>query len=59
MIAAAVQILAGDDVQARTWAATVRERRPTLTRHDFFRAFPIKETRVKSRLAAALEKLGF
>jgi TolB-like protein len=59
MIAAAAQALAGHDEHARHWAADVRNRNPTLTRDDFFSAFPIKSTSMRKRIAAALQSLGF
>jgi TolB-like protein len=59
MIAAAAQALAGNDEQARRWAADVRSRNPALRRNDFFSAFPMKSTSMQKRIAAALESLGF
>jgi TolB-like protein len=59
MIAAAAQALAGDAKQARHWAADVRSRNPALTRDDFFGAFPMRSTSMRTRIAAALETLGF
>jgi TolB-like protein/tetratricopeptide (TPR) repeat protein len=59
MIAAVAHSLAGDDPQARAWAKNVCERKPSLTRGDFFRAFPIKSESMHSRLSAALQRLGF
>ena len=59
MIAAAAQFLAGDEPRARAWAASVRERNPGLTSHDFFAAFPLKDVVMQQRVAAALGTLGF
>jgi TolB-like protein len=59
MIAAAVQALAGNDELARHWAAEVRSRNPELTRDDFFSAFPMKSAPLRTRIAAALDSLGF
>jgi tetratricopeptide (TPR) repeat protein len=59
MIAAAAQLLAGNEAAARAWAANVRERNPVLTREDFFRAFPMKPEAMRSRVSKALAKLGF
>jgi len=59
MIAAAAQALAGNDSRARAWAANVRERNPLLRREDFFRAFPMKPEAMRTRVSAALERLGF
>jgi len=59
MIAAAAQALAGNDEHARRWAADVRSRNPALSRSDFFSAFPMNSTSMRTRIAAALESLGF
>jgi TolB-like protein len=59
MIAAVAHSLNGDSVLAERWAANVRERGPHMGRADFFRAFPMKPEPMRSRVAAALEKLGF
>jgi tetratricopeptide (TPR) repeat protein len=59
MIAAASHELAGNAARAAWWAADVRERNAALTRADFFHAFPIKSEATKTRVAAALARLGF
>ena len=59
MIAAAAQMLAGNEALAREWANDVRERNPLLTREDFFRAFPMKSEAMRSRISTALQTLGF
>jgi len=59
MIAAVAHELAGDEGRARYWAGNVRERNPLLTRQDFFRSFPLQSERMRLRVGAALEKLGF
>ncbi len=59
MIAAVAQRLAGDERSAAKWAASVRSRNPRLTREDFFRSFPLQPEPMRSRVAAALEELGF
>ena len=59
MIAAVAHSLAGHAPEARSWANNVRERKPSLTRGDFFRAFPIKSEAMHRRLSAALQSLGF
>lgn len=59
MIAAAAQMLAGNEHLARAWADNVRERSPLLTREDFFRAFPMKPEAMRSRVAEALRTLDF
>jgi glyoxylate carboligase len=45
--------------RAAHWAADVRERNPVLTRADFFRAFPMQPDALRSRISAALARLGF
>ena len=59
MIASVAHALAGDPVRTRYWAANVRERNPSLTRDDFFRAFPMKSAETRSRVSDALARLGF
>jgi TolB-like protein len=59
MIAAAAHELNGDPARAGRWAANVRERSPRMGRQDFFRAFPMKPEPMRSRVAGALERLGF
>jgi tetratricopeptide (TPR) repeat protein len=59
MIAAAAHTLTGDRTRAAFWAANVRERSPTLTRADFFRAFPLKSDPTRARLERALGEAGF
>jgi tetratricopeptide (TPR) repeat protein len=59
MIAAATQALAGNDENARRWAAEVRSRNPTLIRDDFFSAFPMKSTSMRTRIDTALQTVGF
>ncbi len=59
MIALAGNALAGNDAQARWWAADVRERNPALTGADFFRAFPMKSADTRARVSAALARFGF
>jgi hypothetical protein len=59
MIASAAHDLAGDLAQAASWAANARERRPSLTREDFFRAFPFRPESVRTRISHALSRRGF
>jgi len=59
MIAAAAHTLKGDRERAAFWAANVRKRNATLTRDDFFRAFPMKSESMRARLLQALTQLGF
>ncbi len=59
MIAAAAHELAGDKARAAFWAANVRERNASLTRADFFRAFPMKVDAMRARVERALAGMGF
>lgn len=59
MIAVVANALAGDDARAMSWATNVKERHPTITRHDFFRSFPMKAEALEARVAAALARFGF
>ena len=59
MIAAAAQMLAGNEHLATEWANDTRVRNAHLTREDFFRAFPMKSDAMRSRISTALQKLGF
>jgi hypothetical protein len=45
--------------RAASWAANVRERNPSLTRDDFFRAFPMKAELARQRVSDALGIYGF
>ena len=59
LLAAATQALAGDTTRAEAWAADVRERGPLLNSDDFFRSFPVTAEPMRTRVAAALQGLGF
>lgn len=59
MIAAAAHELAGDRNRAAFWAANVRERNSSLTRENFFRAFPMKVDAMRTRVERALAGMGF
>lgn len=59
MIAAAAHELIGDDETAAFWAANVRKRNASLTRADFFRAFPMKLEAMRARVNQALGRIGF
>lgn len=59
MIAAAAQSLAGNENESQRWAAEVRSRNPALRSGDFFGAFPMRSAPLRTRVAAALESLGF
>jgi tetratricopeptide (TPR) repeat protein len=59
VLAAAAQSLAGDTARAAAWAADVRERGPNITSVDFFRGYPVRAEPMRSRIARALQDLGF
>jgi hypothetical protein len=59
MIACATQALAGDEARAAYWAGNARERNASLTREDFFRAFPMKMEGTRERVRGVLERYGF
>ena len=59
LLAAAAQAMAGDTARASAWAADVRERRPLLSSVDFFRGYPVKAEPMRTRIADALQGLGF
>ncbi len=59
MIAATAQLMAGNTKRADMWAGDVRKRSPHLNSEDFFRAFPMKSEPMRSRVATALQALGF
>lgn len=59
LVAAMAQFLAGNEQLARAWADNVRERDPTLTSADFFRAFPVQPEPLRLALTTALQSLGF
>jgi len=58
VIAAACHELAGNEAEARSWAANVHSRAPQLTRTDFFRSFPFTHAPTSERLSHALATLG-
>ena len=59
MVAAVAHALAGDETRAVSWAADVRARNASLTRDDFFRAFPMKSETTRARVAKVLTRFGF
>jgi len=59
LIAVAAHALGGDEIRAASWAANVRSRNPTLTRSDFFRAFPMVSETTKVRVSNALARFRF
>lgn len=59
LLAAAAQALAGNAAQATAWAADVRERGPLLSSVDFFRGYPVKAEPMRTKIANALQGLGF
>ena len=59
LLAAAAQALAGDMTRARAWAENVRTRRSHLSSADFFRGYPVQAEPMRTRIANALQSLGF
>lgn len=59
VLAAAAQLLADDRVKAEAWAADVRERGPQIRSEDFFRGYPVRAEPMRTRIAEALQALGF
>ena len=59
LLAAATQALAGNTAQAEAWAADVRKRGPLICSADFFRGYPVRAEPMRSRIARALQDLGF
>jgi DNA-binding winged helix-turn-helix (wHTH) protein/TolB-like protein len=59
MIASVAHTLNDDPGRAAAWAANARERNPSLTRDDFFRAFPMRSDAMRSRVAGALARFEF
>ncbi|MBT8066893.1 MAG: winged helix-turn-helix domain-containing protein [Gammaproteobacteria bacterium] len=59
VLAAAAQALAGDTTRAASWATDVRERMPHVSSADFFRGYPVTAEPMRTRIAAALQELGF
>jgi TolB-like protein len=57
-IATAALAIGGDREGAAAWAANVRERRPSITRDEFFRAFPFVAGSTRDRIAGALAESG-
>ena len=59
VLAAAAQSLAGDKPRAAAWAEIVRERGPYIRSADFFRGYPVRAEPMRTRIADALQELGF
>ncbi len=59
IIAAAVNRMAGKHDQARYWAERTRDLRPDASIEQFFVAYPLRDSRVRSEVHAALRDLGF
>ena len=59
LLAAVSQALAGNIARALSLAAEVRERRPLLSSVDFFRGYPVTAEPMRSKIAQALQQLGF
>jgi TolB-like protein len=59
LLAAVSQALAGNTARALSLASEVRERGPLLSGVDFFRGYPVTAEPMRSRIAQALQQLGF
>ena len=59
VLAAATQLLAGDKTRAEAWAGNVRERGPFIRSEDFFRGYPVRAEPMRTKIANALQELGF
>ncbi len=59
VIGSLIHGLRGEDKLARACAAAARARDPNLTAADFFRAFPFRDQRLRSRFAQTLSRYGF
>lgn len=59
LLAATAQVLAGDSARAAAWASDVRKRGPLLSSVDFFRGYPVRAEPMRTRIADALQGLGF
>jgi len=49
----------GDDAQARECAANARYRDPSISKDDFFRAFPVRDSDIRKQFGDMLTKYGF
>jgi len=56
--AAVAHALAGNDKRSRYWANNVRQRRPDITRQEFFKAFPFANPKLRSTFETKLMELG-
>jgi len=59
LLAAVTQALAGNPDRAAAWAKDVRERGPSVSGADFFRGYPVQAEPMRTRIADALQRLGF
>jgi len=59
VIGAVLHGLRGDDARARECAAVARSRDPSLSKDDFFRAFPIRSADIRKQFGDMLTKYGF
>ena len=59
MIAMVANGLAGRDDQAARWCEAVRRRRSDASSADYFAAFPTRDGKSRSRIAAELRRQGF
>lgn len=58
MIAVAAHGLNGDETRAQAWAASARARAGHLGREDFLRAFPFRDTAIRTRISKTLTRYG-
>jgi DNA-binding winged helix-turn-helix (wHTH) protein/tetratricopeptide (TPR) repeat protein len=59
VIGAVLHGLRGDDAQARECAANARSRDPSISKVDFFRAFPVRNAETRKQFGDMLTKYGF
>lgn len=59
MIAMVGHGLNGNEAEARHWANVTRTQSPDMTRHEFLRAFPFRQPKVRKRVSETLSRFGF
>jgi DNA-binding winged helix-turn-helix (wHTH) protein/tetratricopeptide (TPR) repeat protein len=59
VLAAVANQLAGKSERAAYWVADVRKRRSDMNSQSYFQSFPFADTEARSRMADALQLLGF
>jgi TolB-like protein/Tfp pilus assembly protein PilF len=58
VIAVIANALAGNDERAAFWAASVKQRRPDISREHFFQSFPFGDAGMRRTVAAVLKQHG-